>query len=700
MLSAKYQEQIYAGVLGKIIGVYLGRPVEGWPYEEIIDRFGQIKYYVHDQLGLPLIVADDDISGTFTFFRTVEDTGYNKQLGAQDIGNTWLNYIIEDKTILWWGGLGNSTEHTAYLNLKSGIKAPASGSIAQNGRTLAEQIGAQIFMDAYAMMCPGDPEAATYYVRQAASVSHDGVAVEAACYLGAIEALAFDVRDLNTLFDRCLKYITSDYLKKVIDDVRNICERNENWRDARAQIDELYGYPKFSGPCPMIPNHAMVLASLLKGGDDFHKSISIATSAAWDTDCNAGNVGCVNGIRLGIDAVNSGVDLRGPVADRMYVVSSDGGECVSDAVRETRKIIIAASKLRGLPVDICDKRFAFEFKGSVQGFEKCKYLTGGIQDIRLSNLNEIEPGENGLMVSFKGLADGVCANISTPTFIDYEEGIFGYETEASPILYETQVVHSVVKGYQEENPSIRMYIAYYDSSNKVQKAYSQPFEIKKGLNDLSWKIPPTHGMPIVRLGFEFSSEKRFDDSVSILWVDWKEAPECFSQGGKLTADIWNLKPYASMQFISSAKLFMTSVNHTYILSHPEENGLATIGTDDFTDYRITAQLTLSLHHSGGLVLRSKGHRRYYGLLFENTNTLSIVKVRDDEVQVIKQVPYKYRLDVPYKVSFEAKGNCLSANIDGIDVLNCVDNTEPYSSGGCGFVVSKGTVYVDGVEIGK
>ena len=34
MMLQKYQNQIYAGVLGKIIGVYLGRPVEGWSYKK------------------------------------------------------------------------------------------------------------------------------------------------------------------------------------------------------------------------------------------------------------------------------------------------------------------------------------------------------------------------------------------------------------------------------------------------------------------------------------------------------------------------------------------------------------------------------------------------------------------------------------------------------------------------------------------
>jgi ADP-ribosylglycohydrolase len=38
----RYAEQVYAGVLGKIIGVCLGRPVEGRPYQDIADRFGEV----------------------------------------------------------------------------------------------------------------------------------------------------------------------------------------------------------------------------------------------------------------------------------------------------------------------------------------------------------------------------------------------------------------------------------------------------------------------------------------------------------------------------------------------------------------------------------------------------------------------------------------------------------------------------------
>src|SRR5579883_2508122 len=106
-LPHDYVERVYAGVLGKIIGVYLGRPFEGWPYERISAELGEIEYYVHERGDVALktrmlVVTDDDIAGTFTFLRALPDYGNRADLAPAQIGQTWLNYIVERRTILWW----------------------------------------------------------------------------------------------------------------------------------------------------------------------------------------------------------------------------------------------------------------------------------------------------------------------------------------------------------------------------------------------------------------------------------------------------------------------------------------------------------------------------------------------------------------------------------------------------------------------
>ena len=43
-LPTDYEERVYAGVLGKIIGVYLGRPFEGWTNAQIEKELGEVWY--------------------------------------------------------------------------------------------------------------------------------------------------------------------------------------------------------------------------------------------------------------------------------------------------------------------------------------------------------------------------------------------------------------------------------------------------------------------------------------------------------------------------------------------------------------------------------------------------------------------------------------------------------------------------------
>ena len=241
-LPSDYSERVYAGVLGKTIGVYLGRPFEGWTYERIQKRLGDIEYYVHDQVGVPLLVTDDDIAGTFTFLRAMGDHGCNPQISSAEIGESWLNYLIENKTILWWGGLGNSTEHTAYLRLKKGIQAPQSGSAALNSKVVSEQIGAQIFIDGWAMVSPGDADQAARLAEQAARVSHDGEAVYGAVVLAVMEAMAFVEPDLNKLLDTALGYIPADsVIRRLIDDLRAWHVQDPDWRAARERLQAVYG---------------------------------------------------------------------------------------------------------------------------------------------------------------------------------------------------------------------------------------------------------------------------------------------------------------------------------------------------------------------------------------------------------------------------------------------------------------------------
>ena len=141
------------------------------------------------------------------FLRALQDYTFTLDITVEQIGLTWLYYTPYEHGFYWWGGYGKSTEHTAYLNLRSGIMAPRSGSIEQNGAAVAEQIGGQIFIDTWGLVVPGNPELAATYAQKAANVSHGGNGVYGGMFIAACISKAFVEKDIQKIIDSGLAVI-------------------------------------------------------------------------------------------------------------------------------------------------------------------------------------------------------------------------------------------------------------------------------------------------------------------------------------------------------------------------------------------------------------------------------------------------------------------------------------------------------------
>ncbi len=325
-----------------------------------------------------------------------------------------------------------------------------------NGKTVAEQIGAQIFIDGWALVSPGNPGLAVELARKAASVSHDGEAIYAAQLVAAMEAHAFTEPRIDQLIETGLSFLPPDCLiRRLVNDVRDWHRTDGNWRVTRERIEKTYGYDKFPGNCHVIPNHAIILLSLLYSEDDFSRALMIANTAGWDTDCNSGNVGCLMGIKNGLAAID--LKLRAPVADRLFLSTADGGRCITDAVRETYEICRLANRLGQVPPVPIPKqgaRFHFELPGSLQGFQ----VEPGDRssEVLLSNsLGNSSSGKPSLTLDFKCLPDGRSVKIATPTFIPPDsKDASHYSLMACPTLYPGHVVQGrLIAGAENSSPS-------------------------------------------------------------------------------------------------------------------------------------------------------------------------------------------------------------------------------------------------------
>jgi len=341
-LKPEYIEKIYSGWLAKIIGIRLGAPIEGWTYDKIKDTYGEVNGYVQD---FPKnFAADDDSNGPLFFLRALEDSraAYVCQntvaqhrahydLSPQDIANALLNYAPYEHGFFWWGGYGVSTEHTAYLNLRSGIPAPRSGSIQQNGTTVAEQIGGQIFIDTWGLVTPGNPDQAAIYAEKAASVTHDGNGIYGGIFIAVCISHAFEETNIRAIIEKGLSYIPADCeYTKVVRAVMDFHEKQpENWHDCYRYIFENFGYDRYPGNCHIIPNSAVMVLSLLYGEGDFADTINICNMCGWDTDCNVGNVATIMGVLCGLDAIDY-KKWRLPINDLLICSSVVGSLNIMD----------------------------------------------------------------------------------------------------------------------------------------------------------------------------------------------------------------------------------------------------------------------------------------------------------------------------------------------------------------------------------
>jgi ADP-ribosylglycohydrolase len=687
-LPPDYEERVYAGVLGKIIGVYLGRPFEGWGYEQIMRELGEINYYVHEQRGQPLVVTDDDISGTFTFVRALPDSGNSRDLTARQIGQTWLNYLIERQTILWWGGMGNSTEHTAFYRLKSGIEAPRSGSIALNGRTVAEQIGAQIFIDGWAMVSPGDPEQAADLAGKAASVSHDGEAKYGAQVIAALEAQAFVESDLNTLLDTAVRFIPKDsVIYRLIGDVREWHDADGNWRKTRERIVENYGYDKYIGNCHMVPNHALILLGLLYGEDDFQKSLMITNTCGWDTDCNSGNVGCIMGIKNGLAGINAGPDWRGPVADRLYLPTADGGSCITDAVTETYKLVNIGRALAGA-APVAPKngaRYHFELPGSLHGF--C--VDDSLDSKGTATIENVEghsrEGKRSLAIRYKGLAPVRVARVGTATFIPPDAAkMGGYSLIACPTLYPGQLVTIGFHTDPANSGPIRVtpYYKVYGKDDKLEIHRIPAQEPFSGSCKIEWR-ESGFSNPIAEVGIEISSESRADGTVYLDSLTWERAPEVIFKEPETGGAMWRR---AWVHACNNGEMWGNQ--YRVMQDDGEGFGLLIQGTREWRDYEVQATITPRLLRYGGIAVCVQGCKRWVGLLFVEGGRIQLVKALDGE-RVLAETELDWKLDQPYDLSLTTRGGNYVGKVNGKVVLEATDTNAPLESGALAFVVEAG-----------
>jgi ADP-ribosylglycohydrolase len=651
-LPSGYVDRVFSGVLGKVIGVYLGRPFEQWSHERIERELGEVWWFQHEKLGVPLIVADDDITGTFTFIRALEEHGFSYDITPEQIGQTWLNNLVEGKSVLWWGGRGRSAEHTAYLNLKEGVPAPESGSIARNGPIMPQQIGGQIFIDGWGMLCPGQPVEAADLARRAASVSHDGEGIYGGMAVAAMVSSAFGRKSIDELLDVAVSVIPVNCLvAEVHRDVRAWAAEDQDWRATLRRIQAKWGYDQWPGGCHMLPNHAIIVLALVYGEGDFNRSLMIACTAGYDTDCNAGNVGAI----LGLLETKTFYDesLRNEVADRLLMPTADPAGLVSDVPTMTMRVVNAARQMRGMSSNHGPKLGGVFGQASSPdsglNYSACGWTPYDSPECR--GWSHLIP--QGRWFEADDLPMGRTARWSVDLWARPAGG--GYGISGSPRIAPGQVIQAKISNTVMGAVAWLWLDAIRADGSTARLRIQLPSH--EEVAALLWTpdLPPDSaalslGLEFIPLPGEVSRGCVFIES-----IDWSGEPTLDLPAGPA--------PEMRQQWVDATDQEAEWWGDAIACVQNRGRGMLLHGQQAWRDIRLSAEASCDHGRAFGLAIRVMGLRRYVALEFDGSEA-RIVRRRDDEVATLGAWPFAWPAGSRKHIWIEAQGDIIRAGADG------------------------------------
>lgn len=164
-----------------------------------------------------------------------------------------------------------------------------------------EWIGAQIRVDSYAYAAPGQPELASDFAWRDVRLSHVKNGLYASMMCAAMIAAAFATDDVHAIVAAGLGEIPAtcrlhDEMRAVIALCAKHGDRFENFESVFEELWALLGHYSTTHSNN---NVGVIIVALLLSRGDYHRGITLAVMAGFDTDCNGATVGSILGAMHG-----------------------------------------------------------------------------------------------------------------------------------------------------------------------------------------------------------------------------------------------------------------------------------------------------------------------------------------------------------------------------------------------------------------
>jgi hypothetical protein len=335
--------------------------------------------------------------------------------------------------------------------------------------------------------------------------------------------------------------------------------------------------------------------------------------------------------------------------------------------------------------------FHFSLPGSVQGFE-ADSRRGSPGALQVANR------DGRLALDFRALAPGQQLSATTPTFSPPNTPeMRTYELMATPLIYSGQWLETRISAPASNTAAVRacVLIKAYGENDALREIEGPCETLEPGASKvLRWQLPDTGGQPIQQLGFTLATgAAQANGTLLVDYVRWDGAPKLRLRRPDEPSDFWRAA------WINSVSFFSKNFPMAFRISQSVGEGIIIHGTRHWTDYSVSARITVHLGKEGGLAFRTQGLRRYYALLLCRDGYLRLVKTRDGERKVLAEQPYDWQLEKPQQMDVTLQGARIRCTVEGNVVFDVEDLVQPYENGGIGLVIYEGALSTPEVHVG-
>lgn len=317
----QFLEKLHGGLVARIAGCLLGKPVEGsgagairmlaqtqgnWPVTDYFRKPTEDEYATIQAAGFKNRWDDPNLMrGTINGMQIDDDTNYTvaglkvvKEFGKDFTSESVAHVWVHNLPIMYTA----TAERIAFRNFINLVLPPKSATYRNPYR---EWIGAQIRADYFGYANPGNPTRAAEWAWRDASISHIKNGIYGEMWVAAMLAAAYVETDMLTIIRAGLAEIPAkSRLAEDIEKIITLFQSGASYDHALESIYDQWKEDSAHNRVHTLSNAQIVTLALLFGGDSLDKTLGGAVGAGFDTDCNGATAGSIWGIRYGYSAIS------------------------------------------------------------------------------------------------------------------------------------------------------------------------------------------------------------------------------------------------------------------------------------------------------------------------------------------------------------------------------------------------------------